>query len=78
MTSRQVQFAYVDISVAINRQVIIGNFTNHLWEREPMESPSILVYGREKDEPFHYTGKKLAYHLNRYISNLCNDYGYKV
>ena len=78
LASRQVQFAYVDISSQINRDVIIQNFTNRLWERQPMESPSILIYGREKDEPVSYTGKKLAYHLNRYITNFCNDYGYKV
>ena len=43
-----------------------------------METPSILIYGREKNEPEHYTGKKLAYNIQSHVKSHCNSYGYKI
>ena len=75
---RNVKFAFVDISKQVNMNSIVEKYTNHLWERKAMVSPSILIYGRDKNDPVDYTGSKFSFNINDYIKNYCNNNGYKV
>jgi len=68
----------VDVSKPENIDEIVSKYTGNVWDHAPISTPSILIYGREKVDPDLYTGKLLAYPLNSYIKNYCNNFGYKI
>ena len=71
--TRKVRFAFVDATLKENHDAIFGKYTGG---KTRMNTPTVLLYGQNKNHPFEFRGIYSANPLSIFIKNFCDDNGY--
>lgn len=63
----------MDVTVKENKDVILANYTGG---KRTMLTPTVLLYGLDKNAPNEYRGSYTSNPLSIFIKNFCDDNGY--